>query len=128
LSTNVDFAQFAADIDYRLPAPPPSPRLHVATGERRVDLYWDDSPESVSDPTSLAPGGRDFEGYRLWLGLDRQAPVRVAQFDLGTTPNDTTGFNTGFGAIRETMSSMVSPTAITTRSPGSGTASATSAR
>jgi len=91
-----DYAQFASDIGYRLPAPPPSPRLHVETGERRVDFYWDDSPEAVEDPTSPAPGHRDFEGYRLYLGLDRQAPSRVAEFDLA----DTAGFNTGLESVR----------------------------
>lgn len=95
-----DYAQFASDIDYQLPTPPPSPRLLVETGERRVDFYWDDSPEFATDPTSPAPLNRDFEGYRVYLGLDRQRPVRVAQFDLEQAPNDTTGFNTGLGAIR----------------------------
>jgi hypothetical protein len=100
LLKNADFAQFAADIDYRLPAPPPSPRLHVSTGRQRVDFYWDDSPESVVDETSLAPGGLDFEGYRVYLGRDRQRPTRVAQFDAAVPPHDTTGFNTGFAAVR----------------------------
>jgi hypothetical protein len=97
---NADFAQFAADIDYELPAPPPSPRVHVETARNRVDIYWDDSPESDSDPTSLAPGGLDFEGYRVYFGTDRQRPLRVAQFDLMGAPNDTTGFNTGLEAVR----------------------------
>jgi len=99
LLVNADFAQFAADIDYRLPAPPPSPRLHVETGERRIDFYWDDSPESAQDETSPAPGHLDFEGYRLYLGLDRQRPTRIAQFDLAAAPHDTTGFNTGLDAL-----------------------------
>ncbi len=91
LLANSDYAQFAAGIDYRLPSAPPSPRLHIETGHERVDLWWDDSPESASDPTSPAPGGRDFEGYRVYLGLDREQPTRLAQYDLA----DTTGFNTG---------------------------------
>jgi hypothetical protein len=100
LLTNADFAQFTSDIDYRLPAPPPSPRLHVETGQGRVDLYWDDSPEWVADPTSPAPGQLDFEGYRVYLGLDRQDPTLVAQFDRRDAPHDTTGFNTGLEGIR----------------------------
>ncbi len=88
---NADYAQFAHDLDYQLPSAPPSPRVHVVAGTRHADVWWDDSPESVSDPTSPAPGGRDFEGYRLYLGLDRQQPRLVTQFDLA----DTTGFNTG---------------------------------
>ncbi len=91
LLTNADYAQFAYDIGYRLPAPPPSPRVHVEAGERFADIYWDDSPESVPDPTSQMPGGLDFEGYRVYLSSDRQDLVRVAQFDKV----DSTGFNTG---------------------------------
>lgn len=100
LFRNADFAQFAFDIDYRLPSPPPSPRLHVAAGANRVEFYWDDSPEQARDETSPAPGQLDFEGYRLYLGADRQNPTRVAQFDRDASPGDTTGFNTGFAAVR----------------------------
>ncbi len=100
LLANADFAQFASDIGYTLPAPPPSPRLHVETGGNRVDFYWDDSPEFAEDATSPAPLQRDFEGYRVYLGSDRQRLGRVAQFDLATPPHDTTGFDTGFDAIR----------------------------
>jgi len=96
LLRNADYAQFASDIHYVLPQPPPSPRLHVEAAEQRLDLYWDDSPERAVDPTSPAPGHLDFEGYRVYLGTDRQHPQRVAQFDAP----DTTGFNTGFDAIR----------------------------
>ena len=96
LPRHADYAQFAADIGYRLPSPPPSPRLHVETGSQRVDFYWDGSPENAVDPASQAQGGRDFEGYRLYLGEDRLAPGLVAQYDLP----DTTGFNTGFSAVR----------------------------
>lgn len=91
LLKNADYAQFAHDIDYRLPAAPPSPRVHVEVGSQHAELWWDDSPESAVDPTSPAPGGRDFEGYRLYLGLDAQSPTLFAQYDL----RDTTGFNTG---------------------------------
>ena len=100
LLTNADFVQLTSDIDYLLPSPPPSPRLHVEATDQRVDLYWDDSPESVSDPTSSAPGGLDFEGYRVYLGLARLHPSLVAQFDRSDAPHDTTGFNTGFDGIR----------------------------
>jgi len=96
LERHADYAQFAAGIDYRLPAPPPSPRLLVQPGANRIDVYWEDFPEGVEDASSLIPGRKDFEGYRVYLGLDRQHPIRVAQFDLP----DTTGFNTGFDAIR----------------------------
>jgi hypothetical protein len=93
LLAHADYAQFAHDVNYRLPSAPPSPRLLVQAGSRHADLWWDDSPESVVDPTSPAPGGHDFEGYRVYIGLDQQDPTRLAQYDLV----DTTGFNTGLG-------------------------------
>jgi hypothetical protein len=95
LIAHARYAQFAYDIGYQLPAPPPSPRLHVVTGDHRIDVYWDDSPEFASDPTSPMPGGRDFEGYRVYLSEDRQDLHRVAQYDLV----DTTGYNTGMDRI-----------------------------
>ena len=88
-------AQRAFDSDYVVPVPPPSPRLKVVARDHALDLYWDDSPESATDPTS--PNPHDFEGYRVYVGTNQLAPTRVAEFDL---PNDTTGFNTGFAAIR----------------------------
>jgi len=93
LLAHADYAQFAHDVDYRLPSAPPSPRLLVQAGSQRADLWWDDSPEFAVDPTSPAPGGRDFEGYRVYIGLDQQQPTHLAQYDLA----DTTGFNTGLG-------------------------------
>jgi hypothetical protein len=93
---NADRAQLAHDIDYRLPSPPPSPRVFVETGTRHVDVWWDDSPESASDPTSPAPGGLDFEGYRVYLGRDPEDLRLVAQIDV----RDTTGFNTGLEGMR----------------------------
>ena len=91
IQAHADYAQFAHDVHYQLPSAPPSPRVLVGTGTQHAEVWWDDSPEFASDPTSPAPGGHDFEGYRVYLGLDQQAPVRVAQFDL----RDSTGFNTG---------------------------------
>ena len=93
-------AQRAYDLNYLVPVPPPSPRYKIVPHHNAVDFYWDNSPESFIDPTTstLYP---DFEGYRLYLGEDRQDLRLVAQYDLATGParNDTTGFNTGFAAV-----------------------------
>jgi hypothetical protein len=96
LAEHARFAQFAFDLDYKLPHPPPSPRLHARTAKNQVTLLWDDSPERAPDETSPQPGGIDFEGYRVYLGTDRDDLRRVAQFDVP----DTAGLNTGFGAVR----------------------------
>jgi len=92
------FAQRAYDRDYIVPIPPPSPRFKVVARAGALDLYWDDSPELVEDPTS--PIAQDFEGYRVYIGDDRNDLRRIAQFDKATAPNDTLGFNTGFAAVR----------------------------
>ena len=91
------FAQRAFDRHYIVPVPPPSPGLKVVARHNALDLYWDNSPEFAIDPTSPLP--RDFEGYRVYIGDDRLDLHRTAQFDLKTAPHDTTGFNTGLGAI-----------------------------
>ncbi|MGH7726199.1 MAG: hypothetical protein ACREOU_12300 [Candidatus Eiseniibacteriota bacterium] len=92
---NADFAQLAFDFNYVLPTPPPSPRIAVVPNDGGIDIYFDRSPESVSDPTSPAPGGLDFEGYRVWVGESLGSLRQAAQFDVP----DTTGFNTGFAGI-----------------------------
>jgi hypothetical protein len=96
LNQHAAFAQFAFEQNYLLPAPPPAPRLHARAKDTSIELLWDAAPEFASDPTSPAPGGIDFEGYRIYAGTNRNALSLVQQFDLA----DTTGFNTGFDAIR----------------------------
>lgn len=91
-------AQKAYDLDYLVPVPPPSPRFHVEVRGNSLDFYWDDSPESFLDRTSI--NQLDFEGYRLYLGESREDLRLIAQFDKATAPNDSTGFNTGFEAVR----------------------------
>jgi hypothetical protein len=93
-------AQRAFDEHYQIPNPPPSPLLKVVSRERALDLFWEASPETTVDRTS--PDTLDFEGYRVYIGeeKDRLDLRRLAQFDISRTPHDTTGFNTGLGAIR----------------------------
>jgi hypothetical protein len=98
-------AQRAYDLNYIVPVPPPSPNVKLVVRDHAVDLYWEDSPEQFSDPTSKNPfnqTGLDFEGYRIYLGEDRDNLNLLAQFDLGASGpsrNDTTGFNTGLSLI-----------------------------
>jgi len=93
-------AQRAYALDYIVPVPPPSPRFKVVSRTGAVDYYWDDSPEAFLDPTSPQP--RDFEGYRVYAGEDREDLRLLAQFDLQAAPHDTTGFNTGLDVVRLT--------------------------
>jgi len=98
LNKRAHTAQRAYDLNYLVPVPPPSPRLKIVARENAVDYYWDDSPEAFLDPTS--PIQRDFEGYRVYAGEERDDLRLLAQFDLAAAPHDTTGFNTGLDGIR----------------------------
>jgi hypothetical protein len=98
LQDHARFIQRAFDRDYIVPVPPPSPNLKLVARDQAIDFYWDDFAESVPDSTGPVP--LDFEGYRLYLGEDRNNLQRVAQFDNAVPPHDTTGFNTGFAAVR----------------------------
>jgi len=98
LSKRAILAQRAYDLHYIVPVPPPSPRFTAVARNNALDYYWDDSPEGYVDPTS--PIGRDFEGYRLYLGESRDSMDQIRQYDLVTSPHDTTGFNTGFESVR----------------------------
>lgn len=95
---NSNFAQFAYDHDYVLPVPPPAPHVKVVPREHALDVYWTNISESAFDITS--PNPNDFEGYRVYIGEDPDTLARVAQFDLDTSPGDTTGFNTGLTPAR----------------------------
>ncbi len=93
-------AQRAYDLQYRLPIPPPSPRLKIVPRDGALDYFWDDSAQFVVDSTSTMPDKHDFEGYRVYIGNDRldDSLKCIAQFDLALpVPHDSTGFNTGLG-------------------------------
>ncbi len=98
LSRRAVIAQRAYDLNYIVPVPPPSPRFKVVARDHALDYYWDNSSEDVIDPTS--PVGKDFEGFRVYVGEARDTLDLIAQYDLTTAPHDSTGFNTGFGAVR----------------------------
>jgi len=97
LSKRAIIAKHAYDLDYIVPVPPPSPKMKAVPRGNSIDLYWENSPENFVDPTS--PIGKDFEGYRLYVGDERDSLHLIAQYDLATPPHDTTGFNTGLGPV-----------------------------
>jgi hypothetical protein len=95
LLANAAFAQLAFDFNYVIPEPPASPRMAIVPSDGALEVYWDHSSEFDSDPTSPAPDGLDFEGYRVYVGRENEALARVGQYDL----RDTTGFDTGLEAV-----------------------------
>ena len=80
-----------------LPAPPPSPKLHVVPEKNKVTLYWNNIPEFAEDPISRE---KDFEGYKVYARrktsqLEAEWTL-LATFDL----KNELGYNTGFDYIR----------------------------
>ncbi len=50
------------------PAAPPSPDVHAVSGDAKVTLYWNDTPERAIDPVSKVA---DFEGYKIYRSQDQ---------------------------------------------------------
>lgn len=82
------------DAKFNGPSAPPSPNLKAVASDRKVSLYWDDTPENSVDPAS---GIADFEGYKIYRSEDNGTTwgkqitdalgrlfgyVPIAQFDL----------------------------------------------
>ncbi|HBC46889.1 MAG TPA: hypothetical protein DCZ43_07580, partial [candidate division Zixibacteria bacterium] len=103
LDPGEDLPPYNGHIDrYLLPEAPPPPNMKLVAGDGKVDIYWDDSPESFIDPVT---GETDFEGYKLYraritqknqsTGL-KQLFELIGQFDM----LDSVGYNTGLAFIR----------------------------
>ena len=100
VSKRAILAQRAYDLHYIVPVPPPSPRFTVVARGNALDYYWDQSSEEFVDPTNPPESQKDFEGYRLYIGENRDSLDLIAQYDLTAPPHDTTGFNTGLDSVR----------------------------
>ena len=98
IQINSKAAQFAYDNNFILPVPPDAPLVKVVPSSEAVTIYWNNISESTFDITSPYPN--DFEGYRTYIGTDPDTLARVGQYDSAVAPGDTTGFNTGFGAVK----------------------------
>ncbi|MCK4546458.1 MAG: hypothetical protein KAW17_03360 [Candidatus Eisenbacteria sp.] len=97
IRANSEWAQRAYDHDYILPTAPPSPRMIARPGKNKMDIWWDDSAESVVDPFD---GREDFEGYRIYVtrkeGALAEEFTLVQELDRSDTP---VGYNTGMNAV-----------------------------
>ncbi len=82
---------------YILPAPPPSPRLHIVAESKQATLYWTRHPEESKDPLTQK---KDFEGYRIYARsktvTDNPKWTLLGQFDQ----KNEIGYNTGFEHIK----------------------------
>ena len=86
-------AQFIFNMNWLLPAPPPSPNVTIIPGDNMVILTWDDSSENTPDPyyklasdpnaTAYDPTyiEYDFQGYRVWRSMDGKEWKLLGSFD-----------------------------------------------
>ena len=74
-------AQTAFNLNFNIPIPPPSPRLHVEPSHSGITLWWDAQPLAFIDPKSRL---EDFEGFRVYISdLDKAAGFELlGEFDL----------------------------------------------
>jgi hypothetical protein len=89
LRSDMDWAQKIYDKDYVVPAPPPSPKLTVIPGDKKVTLYWDGTEaELYRDPTDPE---KAFEGYRVYrksvsydpvTGKQKEVWILLADYDV----------------------------------------------
>jgi hypothetical protein len=60
----------AYDLNYNFAKAPDIPVVKAVAGDRKVTLSWDSDAELSVDPISSDPGGRDFEGYKIYRSTD----------------------------------------------------------
>jgi hypothetical protein len=95
---NAEYLKFLKSKNFRVPSPPPSPVLRVATTNHEVSLDWtplagSTNPETYTDPNRGDTIAYPFEGYRLYRSTkSADGPwTLIAEYDVVNG----TGFNTG---------------------------------
>ena len=79
------FAQFAYDVNFDLPVPPPAPEVNVVTLDKKIILDWGENQTKVDATENYFSKGHTFEGYNIYQLPSASATVtegiRVATFD-----------------------------------------------
>jgi hypothetical protein len=60
----------AYELNYNFAKAPDIPVVKAVVGNHRVTLFWDSTAEASVDPISSDPGGKDFEGYKIYRSTD----------------------------------------------------------
>ncbi len=56
--------------EFRVPSPPPAPDIQVTPTSRQVEITWDQSSETYSDPNRSDGVEQPFEGYRVYKSTE----------------------------------------------------------
>jgi hypothetical protein len=60
----------AYELNYNFAKAPDIPTVKAVAGDHKVTLFWDSNAELSVDPISSDPGGKDFEGYKIYRSTD----------------------------------------------------------
>jgi len=86
LKYNDIFAQFAYDNIFKLPSPPPQPKVSVAQLDREIILNWGEDIDLVRSIEEVTRAGFVFEGYNVYqfpTATSRlEEAKRIATFDV----------------------------------------------
>lgn len=94
-------AQKAFNLNFILPSPPPSPKLTLVPGNKKVTVVWDNSPENAPDPFYPFRGADqnyrefDFEGYRVYRSEDGSEWTLIDSCDIANADTTGRGNNSG---------------------------------
>lgn len=85
---NADVAQRIADKNFRLPAPPPAPRVDINPGNKKVTLSWEPTeeynPEEYTDDNRGDEVEKPFEGYRVYKSTQSESGpwTLLSEYDI----------------------------------------------
>lgn len=96
---NAEYLEFLRDRDYKVPFPPPQPKVRVEKSSHQIYLNWEPQEGSVNPEVYLDPYRGDlspqpFEGYRLYKStVSSQGPwTLLGEYDVN---DNQYGNNTG---------------------------------
>ena len=79
-------AQLAYDNFFRVPAPPPAPKVTISEQDGEIILIWGSDPAAVAATENSNNGGFVFQGYNVYqlpsASATRTQAVRIATYDL----------------------------------------------
>ncbi|HSQ60109.1 MAG TPA: hypothetical protein VLT84_06715, partial [Acidobacteriota bacterium] len=101
-------AQLVFDLNFDIPAPPPSPSLYAQPLDRGVRLVWGSEPVGSVESSPTLGQEFHFEGFRVWQMSSNSAdadPTVIATFDEanGVTNIFSDEFSASSGVVERTL-------------------------
>ena len=101
-------AQLVFDLNFDIPAPPPSPTIYAQALDNGVRLVWGSEPVGDVQPNPALGQEFHFEGFRVWQMSSNSSdanPTVIATYDEanGVTNIFSDEFNSGSGTIERRL-------------------------